>query len=346
MTTQLDASIGIKKETTYGTAVVVDRHFEFLTESLDYNMNMVQGAGLRVGARVPRATRRSVGQISAAGPIGFEAHSRGMGLLFQAALGSSTSTVIAATTAYQQVHVPGGADPLPSYTIQKGVPPVGGGATVAETFVGCLCNTLELTCDVGGILNLNTEWMAKDMLTATAYAAPTYPAAANGQIFTFKDGAIMLGVGAITPPTTTALATGGTVAANVTKASVKWNNNLDTAGFYIGGGGKRGRPNVVQYAEDTISGALSVEYTDNVLRDAYMGQTDLGLLLTFQGQVAIAAANYPTIQVYVPNIRLNGEVPKANAGQVISLNVPYLGLDNTVATSPIYISYVTADTTI
>lgn len=345
MTTQLDASIGIKKETTYGTAVTVDRHFEFLTESLDYSMDMVQGAGLRVGSRAPRATRRNVGKISAAGAIGFEAYSRGMGLLFQAALGQSTSTVIAATTAYQQVHTPGVADPLPSYTIQKGIPPVGGGATFAETFVGCMCNTLELSCDVGGILMLATEWMAKDMLTATAYAAPTYPSAANGQIFTFKDGAIMLG-GTITPPTTTALATGGTVAANITSASVKWNNNLDGDGYYIGGGGRRGRPNVVQYAADTISGSLTAEYTDNVLRDAYMAQSDLGLLLTFQGQVAIAATNYPTIQVYVPNVRLNGEVPKVNAGQVVTIKPAFVGLDNTVATSPIFISYVTADTVI
>lgn len=343
MTTQLDASIGMKQETVYGTAVTVDRHHEFLTESLDHSITNVQGMGLRVGSRVPRSARRSPAQITAGGDIAFEAYSKGMGILFQAALGSATSTVIAAGTAYQQVHTPTGTDPLKSYTIQKGIPPVGGGATQPQTFVGCMCDSLEFTIGVGGILQINTSWKAKEMMTGPAYAAPTYPTAANGQIFTFASGVIVLG-GTITPPTTTALATGGTVVAAITDASTKWQNNFDDAGFYIGGAGKRGRPNVVQMSEDTITGSLTAEYLDNQLRDAYLNQGDLGFLLTFTGSGVIGAGpSVPVIQIYVPCVRLDGEVPKANGGQVVTQTIPFHGLDNTLASSPFYVAYVTAD---
>jgi hypothetical protein len=345
VTTQVDATIGIKKETVYGTAVTVDRHFEFLDESLKKTLNIVQGQGLRAQSRTPRSTRRSVGNISTGGAISFEAYSRGMGVLFEAALGTSTSTVISGA-AFQQVHTPTLTDPVKSYTIQKGLPFVGTGAAAnPHTFTGMVCNSIEFSTDVGGVLQIATEWMGKDMATATALAAPTYPSATNGQIFTFKDAALTIG-GVVTVPTTTALATSaGTPAANVTSASVKWDNALDSDGYYIGGGGLRGRANVLGAAGGS-SGSFTVEYTDNVLRDAYLAQTDLSLVLTYQGTVAIVASNFPTIQIVIPCLRLEGDVPDANGGGPVSLTVPFTGLDNTVAAAPFYIVYVTADTAV
>jgi hypothetical protein len=345
VSTQLDCSIGIKKETVYGTAVTVDRHLEFLTESLDYTQTFVQGAGLRQGSRVPRSQRRSVGSIAASGAIGFEAFSRGMGVLFEAAIGQGTAT-IASAPAYQQLFTPGTvADPLPSYTIQKGIPLVGGGAAQPYTFSGMQCNTLEVTCDTGGIVNVNTEWIGKDMVTATAYASPVYPLATNGNIWTFANGAVTMG-GTVTAPTTTALATGGTTVANVSSASVKWNNNLDEGGRFLGGNGKISRRPVIQYTEDSITGSLTFEFSDTVATTNYLSQGDLALVLNFVGSTTIVTTYFPTLQVYIPCIRLDGEVPKTNGGNVVSVTSPFHGFDNSVATSPIYIAYITADTTI
>ena len=140
MTTQADCSIGLKLETVYGTPVVVNQFAEFLTETLDYKPTIIQGKGLRVASRVDRAIRRSVGEILAEGSITLEAPTKGLGIFLNAAMGTVTSTVVAGQTppVYQQVHTPTKTDPVNSYTIQKGIPPLGGGATTPITFPGAI----------------------------------------------------------------------------------------------------------------------------------------------------------------------------------------------------------------
>jgi hypothetical protein len=53
-----DCSVGFVAETTYKTGVTVSRWVEYLDESLDWNKNIKQGKGLRVGSRVARSARR------------------------------------------------------------------------------------------------------------------------------------------------------------------------------------------------------------------------------------------------------------------------------------------------
>ena len=51
MTTQLDAQIGFKKESSYGVGVTVDTFPEFTAEDLTWMPTFVDGAGMRVGRR-------------------------------------------------------------------------------------------------------------------------------------------------------------------------------------------------------------------------------------------------------------------------------------------------------
>jgi hypothetical protein len=344
VTTQLDCSIGIKKESTYGTAVTVDQFVEFLTESLDRSPTFVQGTPLRVGSRVPRSGRRQLAAEGAGGAIGLEAQIRGLGIFLEAALGAVTSTAVpGATGAFQQVHTPSTTDPVASYTIQKGIPPLGGGATHAFTFPGCVCKGFELSAKADSTVELSFDWVGRQVRTDIAYAAPSYPA--NTDVLTFMHGALVVG-GTVTAPTTTALATGGTVVGNVVDASLKWDNGLDEGGRGMGGAGMITRKPVL--GTGGIEGTLTAEYTDTVLRDAYMNQTNLALLLTFTHPSALGTGTpvNPVLQVYVPVVRLDGEIPKANAGAPVRQSVKFTGLDGTVATSPIYVVYRTADTAV
>ena len=118
MTTFQDCSIGLSKESTYGTAVTVARFLEFTDESLDYSKNVVQGEGLRVGSRVARSARRVVTTSDAGGDLSMECLSKGMGLVWEQCMGTGVSTLVSGST-YQQVFTL--ADTMPSATCTRRV---------------------------------------------------------------------------------------------------------------------------------------------------------------------------------------------------------------------------------
>lgn len=345
MTVQLDSSIGMKKETTYGTAVTVDQFCEFTSESLDRKAEYLQGSGLRVGSRVARSGRRLLGKDGGEGNITLEAPTKGLGIFLQAAFGSVTSTVVpSATGAYQHVFTPATTDPIPSYTIQKGIPPIGGGTTTAYTFLGAVCRSLEINAKNAEIVEVSTDWLAREVKTDVAYATPSYPVSL--ELFTFTHGAIYLG-GTLTKPTTTALAsTTASAAANVIDANVKWDNGMDEGARTLGGAGLVVRKPILGLAG--VSGSLTVEYDSTTLRDAYIAQTDLALVLTFTHTTTIGTGTPVAcaLQVVVPVIRLEGEIPKAGKGEAITQSIDFTGLDGLAAsTAPIYVVYRSTDST-
>lgn len=341
MSTQLDCSIGLSAaEPAYGTAATVSKFVEFIDESLDWNPTFMQGQGQRVGSRVARAGRRVLGKQMAGGDVTIEAPSKGLGALLKAALGAVTTTQRAATGVYQQNHTLATTDAIDSYTIQKGTPPVGGGATSAETFLGAVCTAMEISLANSEILKVKTSWNAREVRTDIAYAAPSYPGSPF-EIFKFVGGAITIG-GVVTAPTTTALASGGTTVANIRDFSVAVDNGLDDAGFNIGGAGKRSRKPVVGIAP--VTGQVTAEYSDNTLRDALLAQTHLNLVLTFLGSTPIGSgSDVPALQIVVPDFVFEGELPKAASGAPIAMSMPFTGMDN-LTQPPIQVCYVSTDT--
>ena len=340
MSLQTDISLGLKKETVFGTAVAPDHFPEITEESLVWQPNFVQGQGFRVGSVVPRSSRRALASQLAGGGFGCELATRGMGILFEAALGAGVSTIIPASTAYQQLFTPAVDDFPPSYTIQKALPLLGG-ARSAITFDGAMANSLELTAALNEIAKVAVDWVARSVRTDFALAVPSYPASV--ELLTFIHGAITVG-GSVALPTTTALASGGTALANIRDFSVKVENNYDGNGMNFGSAGKLSRRKA--YGERKVSGQFTAEYTSNDMRDAYLSQTPLALTFTLQSLIPLTAGVYPTVQVVIPDIRLEGDLPTANGGDVIATQVGYTGMDGQVAASPIYVAVRTADTAI
>lgn len=342
MTTQLDCSIGFSvAETTFGTPVTVTKFLEFTDESLGWDPTFPQGQGLRVGARVPRAGRRPTtpAKQQVTGDITVEACSKGLGFLFGAALGSVTSTQRATTGVYQHNFTPSASDWLSSYTIQKGIPPLGGGATLAHTIPGAVCSGFTLNCPNGDLVTLQTSWIGREVQTGVAYAAPSYPTPV--ELFNFAEGAITIG-GSVTAATTTTLATGGTAVADIRDITVTWDNGLDDGGYNLGSAGKRARRPAIGMSAAT--GSMTAEFDSATLRDAYLNQSDLGLVLTFTGVTTIGTgSDKPGLQVYIPNIRLEGELPKANGGAPVTQSINFTGLDN-LSVTPMTVSYVSTDT--
>lgn len=343
MSTQQDASIGFKEESVYGTAVTVDSFAEFNSETFDWTPTFSDPATAhRVGRRLGAADRRVLTSESVGGSFTTPLFSKGLGKLFDAALGTSASNV-ASGAAYQQLFTQTSDDYLPSFTIQKGIPLLGGSATIAtQTYTGMVCNGFDLSVPNQGEPSIAWNWIGKAVDLATAYATPSY--ISSNSLLSFVHGSITIG-GSVTVPTTTALATGGTAVANVESIDLSYANNLDTGGHNLGAAGRlsrspaRGLP--------TVSGSMTIEYDSNTIRDAYKAQTDLALVLTFALTTAITGSYYPTIQFTIPVIRLDGELAKVGSGsEPVKQTIPFTGLDGRTAANPFYVAIVTTETAV
>lgn len=341
MSTQLDFSVGMALETTFGSAVTVTRFPESEAKA-KYDVTTVDGKGLRPTKGVRRTSRHSIVKFEGSGDIEVEANTRGLGMLLNAVMGSVTSTTISSTTAYQQVHTLSVTDPHPSYTIQEVLPVIGGASTYPHTFVGCTFDSLELSAKEADIVQAKFSFMARQLRTDVAAAVASYPA--SDALLTFAHAAIVTS-GTLTAPTSTALASlSGTAAENVTDFSLTVKRNLDKKGFNVGGAGLRSRR--PQLGRPEITGKLTVEYTDNTLRDAYLAQTPVPIVLTFTHDSTIVAGIAPVLQIVLPAVLLKGEVPASNGGEPITQSIDFEAFDNGVAAQPIWIVYRTLDTAV
>lgn len=339
MTIQADCSIGFKKETTYGTAVTVDRFLEFNSETLDYDREFYQGNGLRPGSRLARSGRRTLAKDGAAGDIELEVPSRGLGTLLEALFGTASSNVVSGAL-YQQLFTLQKSDFLPSLTIQKGIPRLGADAVDAFTYKGATNTSFELSMANNEVLKLKTSWHAREVDDAIAYATPSY--ASLFELFSFVGGQIIVG-GTLTVPTTTALGSStGSAAANVRDFSLSVDQKLDENGWNLGGAGKRSRRGAVGQAE--VKGKITAEYDSTTFKNALRDQTPLTMLATFQAPTDITAGNKPTLQVVIPDLRFEGELPKSNGGDVITQSIDFTAFDGLVAAHALYVAVRTADT--
>jgi hypothetical protein len=330
-----ECSVGIIPEVTWGTPLTVTRWAEFTSESLDFNKAVKQGMGLRVGSRVARSPRRVVATSNPQGDVEFELCSKGMGLWWQVALGTGVSTLVSGST-QQQLFTLSTAALAPSVTIQKGVVELGG-TVDPYTYAGMTCGAVEITCPKGDIAKAKFSFLGKSLATATGYTAPSYPAAPVN-LFHFAQGAITVG-GAVTAPTTTAMASGGTAVANVRDFSLKIDNGLAGDRFNLGGAGLIAQPT---YGLRAITGNMTIEYDSTTIRDAYIADTPLAVTLTFTTGTALSTG-FEQFQIVLPEIKLDGDIPNANGTDLITLNVPFTVLDNLTAAQPIWIAQRTAD---
>ncbi len=331
MTTTQDASVGGAVESTFGTGVTVSRWWEFVSESFDYQKNVKQGQGLRVGGRVARSARRVVPTAAASGDLVVECTSKSMGLLWQAALGAGSSTTVSGST-YQQVFTLG--DTPPSLTMQKGLPQAGG-TVDAYTFLGGTVSSWELDCPNGDICSLKTSWDFKDLATGTAYAAPSYPTSPN--LFHFANGSISTGT--LTAPTTNALAAGATPVADIRDFTLTVDNAIRDDRYNLGAGGRKAKQLV---GLRSITGKVTAEYDSTTFRDAVLNETPMALVLTFTA--GALSTGVETLQVVLPECKFDSELAKSNGTDLITQSMGFTVLDNLTAAQPIWIVTRTADT--
>ncbi len=311
MTTFLDNQVGLKKEVTYGTAVVPDRFYMFTGSAHSDGKSVVQGVGLKPGARVAQSDRRTIPYRSAAGSLDLEVPSKGLGVLWEGCMGASTSTLVSAGL-YQQVF--SFADVMPSYTVQYGV--WDGSAVSPYTYAGCQIGSWTLNCPEGNIVNMTLNWVGKSLSTAGSVAAASYPASSS--LFTFAHAAFYVG-GTLTAPTTTVMGSvTGSALATVKNFSLSVDNALKD-GPQVGG-----LPTIRKPGLRAITGTVNVEYEGATFRDAIIADTPLVLLVTLTNGTDV-------VQVVIPEVRLNGNLPTSNGAERVTHDLAFEGLTSNLA---------------
>ena len=336
MATPYDSSINIIQETVYGTYVAPTRAIEYTDEKFDWKPKRVQGAGLRASSRIARSGRRVTTTVQGDGSVEIEATSKGMGILLDSALGSSTSTAVGATTCYQQVFTFG--DTPKSLTVQKSIPEAGG-TIDAASFLGCMVNSWTFTAPQDDLAKFSFDMDVRDLDVSQTFATLTYPSSPS--LYHFALASITIG-GSVTVPTTTALASGGTATTDVREFELTVSNNLKDDRYNFGSAGKKSKPTVGQRVG---TGKFSAEYTSTTYRTAFIADTELPITLTFTSAESLATG-FAQLQVVLPACKLDAGIPISNKGDLVIVEYPFTVLDNQVAAQPIYVVLRTSDSAI
>lgn len=299
MANRQDNQIGMKKETVYNTAVTVDRFYPYLSGTDgQWDTRQREGASIFVGTkRVSRGDRRvnPIGQGSVT--VKTELASRQGGVLAEAAMGVSTSTVVAGALFQQNFTTSITGTVLPSYTIQLGK--VRNDGTVdPETYTGCTAVSWEIECPKDGIPTISVTFDARNMVTAPALAVASYTA--NAYLFDASQGVGLLG-GSYTNPTTAALASGPTAFGNFLSWKLAADQSADTERWVIGG---RNQP-TVGMIEPMFTG--DAEYNDLTLRTAYLAGSSVPVVITHTTAEVVGAGN-SAMQLAIPQLFLRSPI--------------------------------------
>ena len=169
--------VGFKKESTYGTAVTVDRFSEFVSEKIKPMSGRVKSNGMRSGQRVRRKDRQVPFKQGAAGPVVVEVLSSGFGFWLEHLLGT-VGTSGPTDSAYTHTGTLGTLLGK-SFTFQSNRPFHPANTDQAITFEGGKIPKWKLSNKVGEVLQIELETDFEDWLTATALASASYPTAAE-----------------------------------------------------------------------------------------------------------------------------------------------------------------------
>jgi hypothetical protein len=162
--------LGAKKETTWGTAVVVDRMWPVMDVSPEGGPEHIDGEGMYAGELYPQVEEAVLGDETYKIKTQMQMYDHSQGLLFEAMLGAASST---GSGPYTREFT--SADPLPSYTLQE-VLIDATGTPRARTWAGCVVESWEIKIEAGKIVQVAINWSAKSMVTNIAAAVNAIPA--------------------------------------------------------------------------------------------------------------------------------------------------------------------------
>ena len=321
----MDFQLGVKTESSVGTAVVVDRFFEYDSESIAESYGRTEGDPLRVGSSFVRSDRFTPYISGAAGTINMAVMTKGFGWWLAHMLGG-TATSGPTDSAYTHTGTEGSLYGK-SFTCQVNRPFHPSGTNQAFTYAGCKVASWTLSNSVDSNLMAELNIDAASVATATSLASASYPTGMDN--FTWAGGVVTIGGSSY----------------DVTEFSVSGDNGLNVDRRQIRGNTAK-KEQTSHRREASFS--ISADFDSLTQRNRAASVTRAGALAAitgvWTGPILIGATTYPKLTVTIPAARFD-EWSGATEGtdgieQSLSGAVRYDG-----SNSPITIEYVSADAT-
>ncbi len=309
----ISAQFGFKAETTYGTAVVVDRFQPFMDESVETTIEFLENAGIIAGAHVLRSTQWTQGVQRHAGDVGLELTTRNCGVLLQHMLGTLTTTSLAGTSTHTVI--PGDLTGK-GLTIQIGRTS-NLGVVQPFTYAGTKVASWEIALAANENATLGLSLVAQTQTTVTSLVTASYTSESNP--FSFVGGSFALA--------------GSTLC--IRSATVAGDNKLDADRVCVSH----------NYIEEPIqsdlrdlTGEMELEFPDLVHYNRFIAGTE--------GYMSLALANGTKSLTLAGNVRTDKAAPQVSGRGIIMQNFSFKCVaTNTSDGSALTATYVTADTT-
>lgn len=216
--TGIQASFGYKAETTYGTAVTVDKWNDFNSESMVLDQQWTEPQGLAAGRLVPLVNRFQQTTRGIGGSVELDFATKDMSRLIKQMIGSSLSSpTLISGAAYRHNHTIGSTQGQ-SMTWQFGRDQRDG-TTRPFTANGVKITSWEIASSEGELVTLSLDAVAKDLVTATALAAPAY--STGNEVFHHQQLVVKLGGTASTASSVVSISGGTTLSTTVKDISFK-----------------------------------------------------------------------------------------------------------------------------
>ena len=304
----------MKKETTWGTAVTVDKPFEYESETFQGSSEHYDGVGLRADTTFASSTRTKKLKRTAAGDMTMSMPYKNLGaILDQMVTGTVTPVVVNGTGFKSTFNVGSGAAPTKSATIQINKPR-SDSTDVAYTYPGSMITGAAFSFATGSVPMLTSSWVAKDETTpgttpaGAALASASYPAGDN----IWTDLEITVSVNSVT-------------ATRVSGVELNWSIPRATDRRYLDGSATYAQPVVNGRAQ--IEGTITAEWDDTTVAyyDLFRAGTFVPIIVTVASATVIPGSTaFPTMLYTMPHVQLRGTSPTVSGPDLIGLSIPFV----------------------
>lgn len=275
--------LGIKAESTYGTPVVVDRFYEYTSETLNPRMGRTKASGLRSGARVERTDRRLPYRLGAAGNITMDVPTKGFGLMMKMIFGGAAISGATDSNYTQTFTIADLTGDMFTAQVNR---QTNDAADKAFTFHGGKVVAAELSMDPEGVLVASIDCDFEDWDTGTALASVSYTS--DFRVFSFVNGSATIGGSAV----------------ELTSWKCRIENPLNVDRRFIRGSALKKEP--LENGPRMVTVELGLEFANTTQYDRFQAAAAASALgasvATFDGDIAHGGSTVPRITVTTPSL--------------------------------------------